>query len=216
MPGVIRLNPDAVLYDKDGNVITSIQDPVNQTERRLQVESRLAPGTVISVDAVPANPGNAVRDFLRNGGSRDMNVDGSGGDIAFTFDADSSKDIFLTEVRFIFNAQSINMKGEDFGSDLPLTNGTKFEVTTNGTTTELANFKINEDFLALPSRSGINMIYDGPANDQIVASFYFGGAVCLKAGTGDNVKITVRDELTIGGAHKVVLFWGAVYGIKSD
>lgn len=191
-----------------------IDDPDTASLKRVMVESRLAPGSAVSLAPIPANPGLMVRDFLRNGGSKDMNVDGSGTPVAFTYDADATVDIALVEVRFIFNVDALNMKSDDFGSDIPLTNGCKFEVTSNGTTTELANFLVNEDFLALPARSAISTIYDGPSGDQLVASFYFGGQVKLYGGTSDNVKMTIRDEVDYGSTHKVKLFWAAVYGVK--
>lgn len=204
-------SPAAILYDSNGNPISSLLDGA---DRRLQVEAALKDGTSVTIDTIPANPETAVRDFLRNAGSRDMNVDGSGTPVVFSYPADPTYDIALTEVRIVFNCSSLPMKGEDFGADIPLTNGVEFAVVSNGNTTVLGTFLINEDFVALPTRGGLNLIYDGPSNDQLAASFNFGGRVPLRAGTSDEVKITIQDDLTLGSAHKVVLFWAAIYGVK--
>ena len=139
-----------------------------------------------------------------------MNVNGSGTPVEFTFPADAAKDIAVSEIRLVMVAAAVKMDGTIFGKNGSLSNGLKLDATSNESTFELANFVINEDFLAAPGR--VSTIYDGPTNDQITASFDFGGSLILKAGTSDNVKVTVRDNLTSGGTHKVNVLWAVVFG----
>lgn len=166
----------------------------------------------IPVSSGAPAPSDSVREFCRNGGSREMNVDGSVTPVPFDFLADATDDIAVTEVRLVMVASAINMKGEDFGANIPLTNGMKLEATVNGSTAEFANFLVNEDFLAAPG--DVRTIYDGPANDQVLASFNFGGALILKGGTSDRIRVAVRDDLTEASAHVIKVLWCVVFGRK--
>lgn len=134
-----------------------------------------------------------------SGGDQNMYVDGSGTPVEYSFDADSTDDIYVTKIRVVINAADIQFK-DGSGSGTfhkidAITNGLKLEVRSNSTTVELANFKRDEDFLAF----GGNDIIDQTDTSDLLTATYESSGVVLKAGTGDFVKVTVRDDLENAG-----------------
>jgi hypothetical protein len=55
------------------------------------------------------------------------------------------------------------------------------------------NLKRNEDLLSFASPGGFEWIVS--SNDLVSSDFVVGGAMKLHAGTGDNVKVTIRDDI---------------------
>lgn len=134
-----------------------------------------------------------------SGGATNMYVDGSGTAVEYTFDADASDDIYITQVRIVINAADIQFK-EGSGSGTfqkinALTNGLKLEIRTSSTTYELVNFKRDEEFLAF----GGNDIIDQTDTSDLLTATYDSEGVLLGAGSGDFVKVTVRDDLENAG-----------------
>ncbi len=79
-----------------------------------------------------------------------------------------------------------------------------------GTTTTIANVQLTEDFFRLYSPGGVNLDRTG-ASDILSAGLFLGGAVMLEAGTSDQVKVTVRDDLSSGGLFNY--FTVTVHGV---
>lgn len=204
---VNRLLSDQVLFDSAGHPIGVLLDG---SVYRLQVEASLKPGTTVSLGPTATNPQNLVRGFCTNGGSSNLLVDGDPTPVVFTFNADSTDDIYLTEIRFVFSDLEIAMDGKSFGSENDLDNGVLLQVTSDGNTSTLANIQINEDFGTFNSPGGITYDRGGP-EDFLAAGIHLGGSVVLKAGTADNVKITIRDDIN-DTSHKY--FKCIVYGTK--
>ena len=185
-----------VLYDAAGNVITSITDIEDPAEKRLQTEARLAPGSIVNIGTgVPADPGDLVISFLTDsGGDHNMLVDGSVTPVAFTFEPPTGVTISVQEILVIFTADDFAFDGASFGPNTALANGIKVETTLDGTTTEIFNIIQNEDYLRIPGR--IPLVNNTGPKDVLGAAFQFGGLLKLVQADGDNITITVRDDLT--------------------
>lgn len=185
-----------VLYDAAGNAITSITDTEDPAEKRLQTESRLAPGSVVNIGTgVPADPGDLVISYLTDtGGGYDMLVNGSSTPVAFTFSPPIGETVSVQEILVIFTADDFSFDGASFGPNSALSNGIKVETTLDGTTTEIFNILQNEDYLRIPGR--VPLVNNTGPKDVLGASFQFGGLLKLVQADGDNVTITVRDNLT--------------------
>jgi hypothetical protein len=182
-----------ILYDQDGNPIGALLDGYIY---RLQVEAQLAPGASVSVGStIPDDIGRLFRQKVTNGGSDNLRVNGSVTPVEFTVNADPAKDLAIDEIRFVLTANNIKTNGGNFGPISLLANGLLLEVTSLGVTTTVANVKLTEDFFRLYSPGGVNLDRTG-ASDILSAGLFFGGAVILEGGTADQIKVTVRDNLS--------------------
>ena len=125
-----------------------------------------------------------------------MDIDGTTPK-TFTFGADATKDLFLIDLQLMIVASSLVFGMGKFAGLAELTNGVKVEVTVNnGTTSVLGTLQKNEDLMFFSTAGGWDLVI---ANKDIIRSvFSFGGAMKLAAGTADEVKITVQDNLSIG------------------
>lgn len=197
--------------------VTVIDDVTTATHKRLQVEADIKPGATIAVASSPGAPEDLFVTEAKNAGSPDMNVDGSGTPVVFNVPADATNDIQLREFRFIISGpKTMKMDGATFGEGAGLlTNGILIEaIVNNGITVTLANIRRNEGFAKLTSSTGLNFLYsENGVATLIVSSVVFGGRTLLKAGTGDQLKITIRDDLTSGGARKVKFFQAVSFGV---
>lgn len=208
MPGVVKLNPDAVLYSEAGNPITTF---LKDSVYRLAVETKQGEGQASNIgQAVPENLSRYYRSFLTtSGGSDVMKVNGATTPVVFSAVANPTKDIRIQEVRVVFTTQDMTLDGTAFGNRAALTNGVLFEMVNEYGTQTIANIKINEDFLFFPSPIGIVLNNTGP-KDVMIAGFYLAGAPRLRAGTSDIVRATVRDNLTTGCDFLKALVYGMI------
>jgi hypothetical protein len=211
---------NVVLYDSLGNPVGVV---VDGAVYRLQTESKIARGAsnLVTLDAVdtttgqgrlkatlyskdgdaisfPSLPGDAAglqNDFVRDSGSSpDLLVDGDPTPIEFTYDADATYDISLQEIKLVFTASLMRFGSEYFGTKINgLTNGVLIQITSGGVTGTVINLKRNEDLLSFASPGGFEWIVS--SNDLVSSDFVVGGAMKLHAGTGDNVKVTIRDDI---------------------
>ena len=155
-------------------------------------------GDPIAFGSVAPNPENIKNAHVLNGGSDDLRVDGSTTPVAFTYGADATYDISILDVKFVLAANSITFGTNYFGSESgPLSNGVLVEVTSNGNTGTVDTLKTNEDFVFFASPGGFNWIVS--SKDMIYSGWLVGGGLKLYAGTGDNIKVTIRDDLTSAG-----------------
>lgn len=203
-------NIDTNVHDGSGNAITSEADG---SLRRLHVEARFHPGqSIIIGNNISPDLGLIVRHYLEtSGGSSSMKVDGSVTPVIFSFDADATYDIELYELRFIMGCQDILFEGNKFASRDELANGVKVDVIhNNGTSTEIANITINEDLLMFPTPANYILNNTGP-KDILVMGLSLGGAPRLVAGSSDQVKVTIRDNLDIS---PMATFKAQVFGLK--
>jgi len=158
--------------------------------------------TAIPVNIVGSSDvANLATDYLKtSGGSYNMKVNGSVTPVVFSYNADASKDIEVYELRFVFSAGSFNWSGIGFGKNAAagLTTGILVEMRiNNGTNITLNNIKINEDFLR--TFGEVPVVDSAGSTVVMVSSYRFApGSLYLKTGTTDFVKVTIRDDLTLG------------------
>jgi hypothetical protein len=194
-----------------GDRVTVSDDPTTPTVKRMAVQTI---GTVSISSASAAT--DLVEEYLEDGGSKDLLVNGSGTPVVFTVLADPTDDIIITELRFVMSSQSLDWDGTSFGKGSALSNGilvqTQLDEAVSPTT--LATLQINENFLEFATSAGIN-VAQLPATGSValVASFQFNGTERLVAGSSDFLKATIQDNLTVGALGLNYLV-GVVYGYK--
>jgi len=196
--------------------VSVIDDTEDANVKRIQTENRFAPNQVLQVtqSVIPVNPANFIQDKLREPGtSPDMVVDGSGTPVEFSFDADPSDDLLLFELRIIISALAIDFTGSKFANLAKLTNGVKIDVRSNSVTAEIFNIKQNENFLELISPAGVFLDKES-TNDVLAIGLNFGANVPLIGGSGDFVKITIRDDLVDVGALAIDYFQATQWAVK--
>jgi hypothetical protein len=188
----LTFSPAAVLYDSYGNAIGS---EYGSDGYKLLVNSSIVPGSN-PYGTVPSNPQLIFYDKLKTTGNAvSLLVNGSVTPVEFKLNADISYDLRITEIRFVFVADSFAIDGSSFGPISGLTNGIIVDMQSNGLVGTLVNVKQNEDFLALYSPSGVT-VEVSTVKDYVVAGIYLGGAIVLKKGTTDYIRVRVRDNLT--------------------
>jgi hypothetical protein len=215
-----KYNPAAILYAPDGTALETFDDGGKELlltgSKVCQIigqsdlnyiplrQNGLIGATLVTDEGLPvggpsypADPSRLVLDFLRDsGGSENLIVNGSPTPIEFSFDADPTDDLYLLDLKMVFICGAIQFGQDKFSNRNPLTEGIKIELRTNSITAQLALIKTNEDF----------MFFCGGTRDcsLIVASvdilttgLGLSGAVKLVGGSGDFVKVTVQDNLTV-------------------
>jgi hypothetical protein len=151
-----------------------------------------------------------IKSDVEYGGSNDLLVDGSGSPAAFIFNADSTNDILLSEIKFVFVCTNIDIDGESFGNRPGLDNGVKLEIRSNSTTSQMGLLTTNEDFFKLYSSKNCVIDRSG-VYDALVVDMYINNTIVLCAGSGDFVKVTIQDNLT-NSNYKY--FTTTIFGIK--
>lgn len=221
---VYRLQGEVVIVGKDRGLGENLQvsvtdDATDFDTKRLQVEADIKPGATINIAASSALLAH-VGDFLRDdGGDYDLVVNGATTPVEFTYEApDDGYDVYLRELRLIVSCGGINFNGASFGKGAALANGLLIEVTVNdGSFYDLINVQINEDFLRFATSQGINLFSEfSAANDVLVASYQFSGREKLVSGSGDNVKITVRDNYTNFGLYGINYLTATFSGYREE
>lgn len=208
-----------VLYDSNGNPVGVVLDGALY---RLQSDSKVAKGgsslvhlealdtiagmgrlkttlytpenEAVAFGSVPANPESIKNEFVKNGANDSLLVDGDPTPVVFTYNADAIKDISIQEIQFVMASNSITFGSDYFGAvSGPLTNGLLVEITSNGNTGTLQNLKQNENFKHFASPGGFDWVVS--SKDLMAATYLIGGGLKLYAGTADNIKVTVRDDI---------------------
>lgn len=156
-------------------------------------------GDPVSFGSVPPNPESIKNAFILNGSNDSLLVDGSSTPVVFSYDADSTHDISVQELKFVVAANGITFGTDKFGVITKLTNGLLIELTANGNTGTVANLTTNECFAHLSSPGGF--IWVVSSKDMLAVSYVIGGSLRLKAGTADKVSVTVRDNLTAAATY---------------
>lgn len=138
-----------------------------------------------------------------------MRVDGSSTPVAFSYSPDPGTTLAVQQILVVFTADDFSFDGLSFGPNPKLVNGIKFETDINSTLTEIFNIQQNEDFLRVPGR--IPLVNNTGPKDVLGAAFSFGGLVKLNQSTGDQLIVTIRDNLT---SVKLKYLTCTVYGVK--
>ena len=150
---------------------------------------------VINSSYPVSDPTRIVGGFVEDGGSSDLNVDGSSTPVVFSFNADPDKDITLLSIDFVMVASSMKFGGDGFGPlNSALTNGIGVDLKINGVEASFTIMKTTEDFLHFASPGGFQYIVS--SNDIISSAYIIGGAMRLHAGAVDYLRITINDDLS--------------------
>lgn len=146
-------------------------------------------------------PGSAtaamhLRTPLLNGTSQNMVVNGSSTNQTFKWAAASTTASYvITGLAFVMTTSALGFKGIYFGTNqATLANGILAQATIGGVARQLANIKINEDFLSF---SGPVVISTSGATDALTARLLFRQPI--NAGSGDSISVVIRDNLTTSG-----------------
>lgn len=149
--------------------------------------------TTIGTD-IPSDPSALVLNFLENGGSENMLVDGSITPVAFTSGPTTTDEVWsVRELLLTFSADDFTFDGVSFGPNSALIDGFAVEVIKDSVTTEVFRVYQNEDFLRLPGRTPL-VNNTGP-KDILGAALSFQGMV-LNQATSDVLQIRINDDLT--------------------
>jgi hypothetical protein len=199
-----------IIYDLNGN---------NMLGQKIMAESIpvtfSSDQTALQVTVGVAASSGSITEFLTDDGtdtgSHDMKVDGFPTPVDFWFPADATDDIVLTGLRLVFSANTIDFDGSSFGKGSELSNGIEVSIIADGGTfvDVLANITLNEDFFRLLQFS----ISQAGTTDAMAATLPFGGRVVLEAGSGDEVRVSIKNDLT-GAALGVNYLTGTLYGVK--
>jgi hypothetical protein len=186
-----------------------IQDP--STGQRMAVSSdgallvNIVEGAAAELPVDTLTRRKLLRGFLDNGGSIDMNVNGSGTPVEFTEVADTTRTKWITSVRVLFNGANLEMNSNDFrrfgeatASQTPLTNGVELFVVQGGGQTNFFVTPITRmgDFFSYAD-SYLNIINAvSSQSDFLYFDFDFEQPVVIPPGTTDRIVLRVSDDLT--------------------
>jgi len=165
-----------------------------------------------------------VRQFFTNSaGSNDMQVDGSSANVEYTVDADPLKDIYIKTISFVIADAGATLN--KFGNITALSNGCKLEWVTQDQGTVIISDQLTSNFEFVRLCVGNPGYGDGTgafrASNVISTSegyipvldvenvFGMRYGFKLRAGTTDQLKITIRDNTT-----GVDQFDAIAYGLK--
>lgn len=193
-----------------------IDDTTTPAHKRLQVEADIKQGAVIQVTTGAAVASGTVAALLKDSGgtgSEDMVINGAGTPVKFEINAEPTKDVQITSVRLVMSAAFFNFNGDDFGKGGgALSNGVSIDIVANGGTftEQLAVLKVNEDWFRLLEFA----ISQAGTTDVMAASLIFGGGVFLEAGSGDEISVTINDNMTVG-SRGITYLTATAYGIEA-
>lgn len=220
-----RFSTDGRVVDADGHIVGLVLDGALY---RLQADAKIAKGSsalvhldaldtaagkgrlkatlyspegeAIAFGSVPPNAASIRNAFVLSGGSDDLRVDGNGTPVVFSYAADAGQDISLQEIKFVMASNSITFGSNAFGATAgPLTNGLLVEIISGGTPGTIYNLKQNESFVNFASPGGFEWVIS--SKDMMSATYLIGGGLKLVHGTGDMVRVTVRDNITACGVY---------------
>jgi hypothetical protein len=181
-----QLTKGVIIAQREGAVNTDFYPVQADVSGNLKV-------TTIGAD-IPPNPAAFVLEFLENGGSNNMLVDGSVTPVTFSKGPTVANEQWsLREVLLTFTADDFSFDGVSFGPNSALANGFVLEVVKDAITTPVFTVLQNEDFLRVPGRTPL--INNTGPKDVLGASLSFDGLI-LNQSVGDQVQIRVRDNLT--------------------
>lgn len=146
-----------------------------------------------------------LRDFLKNGGSSAMNIDGSVSNTEFSLGSVPGITQWVTGLRLILEGVNLEIGTQDFrrfgaatASNTPLTSGVLVRTEQSGVTTEICAEPITVigDFLSYVDNFTNLVNSVGSQEDFLSFDFVFDKPVVLAEGGSDRIVVVVRDDLT--------------------
>lgn len=176
----------AIIAQREGAVIQTFHPVLADVSGNLKV-------TTVGSD-IPADPSAFVLEFLLNGSSDDMLVDGSVTPVSFEKGPTVTNEVWsIRELLMTFTADDFEFDGASFGSLSALTNGILVNIVKASVSTNVFTVVQNEDFLRVPGRTPL-VNNTGP-KDVLGAALSFQGLV-LNQADGDVVRMIIQDNLT--------------------
>jgi hypothetical protein len=150
---------------------------------------------VSNVDVSDPKSGNFTNVPLTNGGSSEMNVDGSSTPVSFTAAPPTNKNIIV--YRLLLVMEDASMSWKKFGGIAALTNGVDIKVTEDGTERTISTdpIKTNRDYVW----NCYDVEIDSATTDVLRMRWTFsraGTVLVLKDSFSDNFKIVINDDVT--------------------
>lgn len=184
--------------NRKGDLEVNIVDKTNQYDAHVTDGNRLKVETSIIDDQqiiINPRPGKGFRQYLLNGSSYSMNVDGSSTPVTFQNAPASGKIWYISSISIILEDSSMNF--EKFGGISSLTNGVDwYAKENNGSEELLANIKRNGDYYGFAT----DIIFDSASTDIMVISINLfkseGTMFKLIGSNSDYIKAIINDNLT--------------------
>ncbi len=197
-----RLNVDLSTRASE-STLNEVLDTIGQ-ESGSTVLSKLGQLDNTLDELITPFPGLSQRKFFEDSGSPDLNVDGSSTPVEFLVTPTAGKIFYIHSISIVIEDNAINFT--KFGGITALTNGLDFKVTENGLSEViLANIKTNGEFYTFAN----NVILESASIDILVAHINIkqstGTSIKLIAGSSDNLKIVINDNLTSINKFQVVV-----------
>lgn len=210
-------SPAAILYNEAGTDAVSVVDDAGT--KRLAVDSGQGGAgnpTIVTVkggassnlasvnnanrllvDAQISSAGaGAINEFLLNGTSPEMAVDGETTPVVFEWTPGATYDVETTGLSLVVEDGSLKF-GEYFMGEDTLPNGVLIEIKSNDVVYQIANLKRTREILQETAPGGFDLFVASP--NVVRGYFGIGGLILKKAGTfttDDYVRLTVRDDLS--------------------
>jgi len=166
---------------------------------------RLCTSTIVKSGEITTTPGGIADkyyEFFRNGGSSDMRVDGSSTTQTFSIPLDSTKTVFVQQIRCFGGASGAIKYGGFLSSNQDLTNGLTITIKSDDNTFTFPVIKNSEDFkntFSFPLTNAF-LIEQQAGADQFIAIFNPTNPFPLKkTGThspDDKVTIDIDDDIS--------------------
>jgi len=156
------------------------------SKERLDVSSKSTNNTLL---------GGLVGNYLLNGGSKDMNVDGSSTPVSFQNGPASGKLWYVFSLSIIIEDKSMSFA--KFGGLPALANGCVFYAKSGGgAETEIATVNRNADFYLFAN----DLLIESSVDDILVAKYLpvvnAGTSILLTGSLTEYFKVTINDDLT--------------------
>lgn len=197
---VYRLQSDAKVAKGASNLVHLEVLDTETGKGRLKATLYSPEGEAVAFGSVPPSAASIRNLFALNGGSDNLLVDGSVTPVVFTYPAHPTQDISLQEIKFVLVSNSVTFGSNYFGATAgPLTNGVLVEVVAGGVAGTIYNLKQNESFINFASLGGFEWVVS--SKDMMSSTYMIGGGLKLTAGSGDMVRITVRDDIDAAGVY---------------
>lgn len=211
-----------VLYDADGHAVGVVLDG---SVYRIQSDAKIAKGAsdLLHLDAIDTESGQGrlkttlyspdgdpiafasvsadiKNDFAKHSGDSSLLVDGSGTPIEFTYDADTTYDISIQEIKFTLVSNSVTFGSGYFGATGgPLTNGVVVKVVIDSNETILYTLDQNESFVNFASPGGFQWVVS--SKDLMSSAYVIGGGLKLNKNSSDKISILVQDDIDSCGVY---------------
>jgi hypothetical protein len=183
------------------NAIVILRDEVTSLDARIIKDNDGIDKLQVKSSNVPQPIGNLFFQHALNGGSDDMNVDGSVTPVVFEIPADATRDIVVEALAFESFANGIKID-KFLSINSPLTNGITIEIKSEDTVFSFLSIQNTNEFDSHfsfgPGRSYRLTFASG--NDAMVARFAPQSPfVLMKSGsyaTDDYIRVSINDDIS--------------------